>query len=60
MPWPNYHVDRQARERFPPHDIPYFVVINPGGVVVFSHAGLDEEMLRATLASVDIASAISR
>jgi thiol-disulfide isomerase/thioredoxin len=54
--WPNYHLDKLAAEKFPPHGIPYFVLIDPSGDIVFSHAGLDEEKLRAALASLDYSS----
>ncbi len=51
-PWQNYHGSDQAMKQFPVHGIPYFVLIDRSGKVVFSHAGLDEAGLRAALADL--------
>lgn len=48
-PWPNFHANRDIRDKFPLHGIPYFVVLDSSGKVTFSHAGLDESGLRAAL-----------
>jgi thiol-disulfide isomerase/thioredoxin len=51
-PWPNYHIDQESLDNLPSHGIPFFVLIDSSGRVVFSHAGLDEQDLRAALASL--------
>lgn len=48
-PWPNYHASDEIVKQFPEHGIPYFVLIDAAGKVVFSHAGLDESGLRSAL-----------
>jgi thiol-disulfide isomerase/thioredoxin/outer membrane lipoprotein-sorting protein len=53
VPWPNYHLDKLAAEKFPPHGIPYFVLIDPSGKIIFSQAGSEDEELRAAVASMD-------
>jgi hypothetical protein len=45
------HASKEIREKFP-HGIPYFVLIDSSGKVVFSHADLDEDSLRTALASL--------
>jgi thiol-disulfide isomerase/thioredoxin/outer membrane lipoprotein-sorting protein len=51
-PWPNYHITQESLDKLPSHGIPFFVLIDSSGRVVFSHAGLDEKGLRAALASL--------
>jgi thiol-disulfide isomerase/thioredoxin len=53
MPWPNYHIDQKSLDKFPPHGIPYFLLVDQSGIILLSHDGLDEEKLRAALASLD-------
>jgi len=53
VPWPNYHLDKLAGDKFPPHGLPYFVLMDASGKVVFSMNGLDEKDLRAALAFID-------
>jgi hypothetical protein len=60
MPWPNYHIDKQSLDKFPPHGIPYFLLVDPSGYVVLSRDGLDEEDLRAALTSLDHSSTKSQ
>jgi|SRR5271156_2241335 thiol-disulfide isomerase/thioredoxin len=48
-PWQNYHGGSEAMKQFPEHGIPYFVLIDGSGKIIFSHAGLDEAGLRAAL-----------
>lgn len=57
IPWANYHVDPQTIQKFPSHGIPYFLVVDSSGNVVFSHEGLDEEGLRAALSALNTAPA---
>jgi thiol-disulfide isomerase/thioredoxin/outer membrane lipoprotein-sorting protein len=51
-PWPNFHSNGEIGKQFPDHGIPYFVLIDGSGKVVFSDAGLDEDHLRAAIAKV--------
>jgi thiol-disulfide isomerase/thioredoxin len=51
-PWPNFHTNGEIGKQFPDHGIPYFVLIDGSGKVVFSDAGLDEDHLRAAIAKV--------
>ncbi|HTF26282.1 MAG TPA: TlpA disulfide reductase family protein [Candidatus Limnocylindria bacterium] len=48
-PWANFHASADILGHFPEHGIPYFVLIDTSGQVVFSAAGLDETALRAAL-----------
>jgi len=52
-PWPNYHLDKPSIDKFPPHGIPYFVLVDPSGKILFSQSGSQEKDLRAALASLD-------
>lgn len=51
-PWPNFHGTSEIIGKFPDHGIPYFVLIEASGQIVFSEAGLDETKLRAALDSL--------
>jgi thiol-disulfide isomerase/thioredoxin len=51
-PWPNYHATDEILKRFPEHGIPYIVLIDASGTVVFSQAGMDEEALRSAVIKV--------
>jgi thiol-disulfide isomerase/thioredoxin len=51
-PWPNFHAGKEIREKFPDHGIPYFVLLDSSGKVTFSHAGFDEDSLRAAVAAL--------
>ena len=52
-PWPNFHGSADVLGHFPEHGIPYFVLIDASGQVVFSAAGLDEDVLRDALIRLD-------
>jgi hypothetical protein len=52
-PWPNFHATTEIIKQFPDHGIPYFVLIDGSGDVVFSDAGLNEDRLRASMAKVN-------
>lgn len=52
-PWPNFHATAEIVKRFPEHGIPYFVLIDGSGDVVFSDAGLNVDRLRAAIAKVN-------
>ena len=51
-PWPNLHANAETVKQFPDHGIPYFVLIDGSGNVVFSDVGLDEDRLRTALAKL--------
>ena len=52
-PWLNFHANEETVKQFPDHGIPYFVLIDGSGGVIFSDAGLDEDRLRAAIAKVN-------
>jgi thiol-disulfide isomerase/thioredoxin/outer membrane lipoprotein-sorting protein len=52
-PWLNFHANAETVKQFPDHGIPYFVLIDGSGDVVFSDAGLDEDRLRAAIAKMN-------
>jgi len=52
-PWPNFHASADVLGHFPEHGIPYFVLIDASGQVVFSAGGLDEAAMRAALSKLD-------
>jgi thiol-disulfide isomerase/thioredoxin len=51
-PWPNFHAGKEILDKFPPHGIPYFVLLDGSGKVTFSQAGLDEKGLRTAIAAL--------
>jgi len=51
-PWLNFHDNGEIAKQLPDHGIPYFVLIDGSGNVVFSGAGLEEDQLRAAIAKV--------
>lgn len=51
-PWPNFHTNKEIDKQFPEHGIPYFVLIDGSGNVLFSDAGLNENSLRAAIAKM--------
>jgi len=51
-PWRNFHTNKEIDKQFPEHGIPYFVLIDGSGNVLFSDAGLDENSLRAAIAKM--------
>ena len=53
-PWASFHATREQLENFPAHGLPYMVVIDASGRVVFSESGFDEAKLRAALMSVGV------
>jgi thiol-disulfide isomerase/thioredoxin len=50
QPWPNYHLTEEMADAFPAHGIPYFVLVDASGKVVYSKEGVDEAGLRAAVA----------
>jgi thiol-disulfide isomerase/thioredoxin len=52
-PWPNFHAGADLLAHFPEHGIPYFVLIDASGQIVFSAGGLDEPALRTALSKLD-------
>jgi thiol-disulfide isomerase/thioredoxin len=53
LPWPNYHLAKSSLDKFPPHRIPYFVLVDSSGAILFSQSGSQEKDLRAALALFD-------
>ena len=50
--WPNFHLTDAIADAFPAHGIPYFVLVDALGKVVYSNIGLDEPGLRAAVAKL--------
>jgi thiol-disulfide isomerase/thioredoxin len=50
QPWPNYHLTDEIADAFPAHGIPYFVLVDASGKVVYSKEGVDDAGLRAAVA----------
>jgi thiol-disulfide isomerase/thioredoxin len=51
-PWLNFHLTDAIADAFPAHGIPYFVLVDASGKVVYSNIGLDEVGLRAAVAKL--------
>lgn len=51
VPWPNYHLDFPSTDKFPAHGIPYFVLVDPSGTVVYSQGGFDHNGLQKAVDS---------
>jgi thiol-disulfide isomerase/thioredoxin len=52
QPWPNYHLTDEIADAFPAHGIPYFVLVDASGKVVYSKEGVDDAGLRAAVAKL--------
>lgn len=52
QPWPNYHLTDEIADAFPAHGIPYFVLVDASGEVVYSKEGVDDAGLRAAVAKL--------
>ena len=51
--WPNFHDEGEVARNFPGRPgIPFFVLIDAGGKIVYSHNGTDEAGLRAAIAKL--------
>jgi thiol-disulfide isomerase/thioredoxin len=50
--WLNFHLTDAITDAFPAHGIPYFVLVDASGKVVYSHEGIDEAGLRAAVAEL--------
>ncbi len=50
--WLNFHLTEAITDAFPAHGIPYFVLVDASGKVVYSNEGLDEAGLRAAVAKL--------
>lgn len=48
-PWSNFHLTDEIAAAFPEHGIPYFVLVDASGKIVYSYQGLDESGLRAAV-----------
>ncbi len=51
-PWMNFHLTDEIAAAFPEHGIPYFVLVDAFGKIVYSSQGLDETGLRAAVAKL--------
>lgn len=51
-PWANFHLTDEVAAAFPEHGIPYFVLVDASGKVVYAWEGLDEDGLRAAVAKL--------
>jgi thiol-disulfide isomerase/thioredoxin len=50
--WPNFHMTEAINDAFPPRGIPYLVLIDASGRVVYSSVGFDEAELRNAIAKL--------
>jgi hypothetical protein len=53
MTWPNFHLTSDVAAAFPEHGIPYYVLADASGKVVYTYEGFDEASLRAAIAKLD-------
>ena len=51
-PWANFHLTDDVAAAFPEHGIPYLVLVDSSGKVVYSYEGLDETGLRSAVAKL--------
>lgn len=50
--WTNFHLTNEIASAFPDHGIPYFVLLDASGKVVYSQEGFDEVQLRSAVAKL--------
>jgi len=50
--WQNFHDDGEIHSKFPSNGIPYYVLIDRSGKIVFSKVGYQEDELRASVAKL--------
>lgn len=50
--WMNFHLTNEIASAFPEHGIPYFVLLDASGKVVYSQQGFDEVRLRSAVAKL--------
>jgi len=50
--WQNFHDDGEIHSKFPSNGIPYYVLIDRSGKIVFSQTGYHEDELRASVAKL--------
>jgi thiol-disulfide isomerase/thioredoxin/outer membrane lipoprotein-sorting protein len=52
LPWPNYYLDKVAVNKFGGHAVPYVMLVDASGHMIYSRDGFDEKELRAALDSL--------
>jgi thiol-disulfide isomerase/thioredoxin len=50
--WMNFHLTKEIASAFPDHGIPYFVLLDAAGKVVYSQEGFDEVRLRSAVSKL--------
>jgi len=54
VPWPNYHLDPALDNKLPSHGLPFFVLVDSSGKVIYSREGFDHgDLQQAINAALD-------
>jgi thiol-disulfide isomerase/thioredoxin len=51
LPWPNYHLDPALDNKLPGHGLPFFVLVDSSGKVIYSCEGFDHDGLQQAINS---------
>jgi len=51
LPWPNYHLDPALDNKLPGHALPFFVLVDSSGKVIYSRDGFDRDGLEQAIHS---------
>jgi thiol-disulfide isomerase/thioredoxin len=51
IPWPNYHLDFTVDTKLPGHGLPFFVLVDSSGKVIYSWEGFDHDRLQQAIHS---------
>jgi thiol-disulfide isomerase/thioredoxin len=51
IPWPNYHLDAALDNKLPGHGVPFFVLVDSTGKVIYSREGFDHDGLQQAINS---------
>jgi thiol-disulfide isomerase/thioredoxin len=51
LPWPNYHLDSPFDNKLPGHGLPFFVLVDSSGKVIYSREGFDHDRLQQAIHS---------
>jgi thiol-disulfide isomerase/thioredoxin len=51
VPWPNYHFDTALDNKLPGHGLPFFVLVDSSGKVIYSSQGFDHDHLQQAINS---------
>jgi len=49
IPWPNYHLDAASEKKLPGHGLPFFVLVDSSGKVIYSWEGFDHDGLQQAI-----------